>query len=105
MTFDEMKKSAYRGAAVPDGMTENERFQFVAARRVYAGFRSGEIDRTEAEPMIAFTRDYSHLQIREKRSLLQYIFALLCADAGNGDSEALTLSKFVARLQSSMGRR
>ena len=52
MTFADLKKAAYHGRPIPDGLSETERLQYIAARRIYAGYKSGEIDRTEAEPML-----------------------------------------------------
>ena len=99
MTFTDLKKAAYHGRPIPAGLSETERLQYIAARRIYAGYRSGEIDRTEAEPMLGKVQEYPCLVAADKRALLRYIFALLCEDAGYGDREALENSKFVARMQ------
>ena len=97
MTFEELKKRAYHNRPIPADLNETERLQYIAARRIYAGYRSGEIDRTEAEPMLGKVQEYPRLMAADKRALLRYIFALLCEDAGYGDREALGCSKLVAR--------
>lgn len=97
MTFTDLKKAAYHGRPIPAGLSETERLQYIAARRIYAGYRSGEIDRTEAEPMLGKVQEYPRLMAVDKRALLRYVFALLCEDAGYGDREALDCSKLVAR--------
>ena len=84
MTFEELKKRAYHDHPIPDGLNKTERLQYIAARRIYAGYKSGEIDRTEAEPMLGKVQDYPRLMAAEKRALLRYLFALLCEDAGCG---------------------
>ena len=99
MTFDELKKHAYHSHAIPDGLSETERLQYIAARRIYAGYKSGEIDRTEAEPMLGKVQEYPRLNAADKRALLRYVFAFLCEDAGYGAREALENSKFIARMQ------
>ncbi len=96
MTFEELKKRAYHSHPIPDGLTDTEHLQFIIARRVYSGYRCGEIDQTEAKPIIGFIERYPHLLSKEKRALLQYAFALLCEDAGKGVPGALDDSKFVA---------
>lgn len=97
MTFAELKKAAYHGRPIPDGLSETERLQYIVVRRIYAGYKSREIDRTEAEPMLGKVQEYKRLMATYKRALLRYIFALLCEDAGYGDREALDCSKLVAR--------
>ncbi|HIY52956.1 MAG TPA: hypothetical protein H9832_03280 [Candidatus Agathobaculum merdavium] len=86
MTFADLKKAAYHGRPIPDGLSETERLQCIDARRIYAGYRSGEIDRTEAEPMLGKVQEYPRLIAVDKRALLRYVFALLCEDAGYGDT-------------------
>lgn len=98
MTFDELKKHAYYSHPIPDGLTDTEHLQFIIARCVYSGYRCGEIDQTEAKPMMGFIERYPHLPNKEKRALLQYAFALLCENAGKGDRDALDDSKFVAQI-------
>lgn len=61
MTFADLKKAAYHGRPIPDGLSETERLQCIDARRIYAGYRSGEIDRTEAEPMLGKVQEYPRL--------------------------------------------
>ena len=100
MTFEELKKRAYHDHPIPDGLNKTERLQYIAARRIYAGYKSGEIDRTEAEPMLGKVQEYPRLMAAEKRALLRYLFALLCEDAGCGMQSALDDSKFVARVYS-----
>lgn len=97
MTFADLKKAAYHGRPIPDGLSETERLQYIVVRRIYAGYKSGEIDRTEAESILGKTQEYKRLMATDKRALLRYIFALLCEDAGYGDREALDCSKLVAR--------
>lgn len=99
MTFDELKKHAYHNRPIPADLNETERLQYIAARRIYAGYKSGEIDRTEAEPMLGKVQEYPRLNAADKRALLRYVFAFLCEDAGYGDREALENSKFVARME------
>ena len=76
MTFEELKKRAYHDHPIPDGLNKTERLQYIAARRIYAGYKSGEIDRTEAEPMLGKVQEYPRLMAAEKRALLRYLFAL-----------------------------
>lgn len=97
MTFADLKKAAYHGRPIPDGLSETERLQYIVVRRIYAGYKSGEIDRTETEPILGKVQEYKRLMATDKRELLRYIFALLCEDAGYGDREALDCSKLVAR--------
>ena len=97
MTFADLKKAAYHGRPIPDGLSETERLQYIVVRRIYAGYKSGEIDRTEAEPILGKVQEYKRLMATDKRALLRYIFALLCEDAGYCDREALDCSKLVAR--------
>ena len=99
MTFDELKKHAYHNRPIPADLNETERLQYIAARRIYAGYKSGEIDRTEAEPILGKVQEYPRLNVADKRALLRYVFAFLCEDAGYGDREALENSKFVARME------
>ena len=61
MTFEELKKRAYHDHPIPDGLNKTERLQYIAARRIYAGYKSGEIDRTEAEPMLGKVQEYPRL--------------------------------------------
>ena len=58
MTFDELKQHAYHNCPIPADLNETERLQYIAARRIYAGYKSGEIDRTEAEPMLGKVQEY-----------------------------------------------
>ena len=71
MTFTDLKKAAYHGRPIPAGLSETERLQYIAARRIYAGYRSGEIDRTEAEPMLGKVQEYPRLMAVDKRALLR----------------------------------
>ena len=96
MTFAELKAAAYRARPVPDGLTDTERVQYLLLRRVYAGFQTGEIHRTEAEPMVGVAEQYANLRIKEKRALLRYLGAFLEQDAAQGDPEAQRHTAFVA---------
>ena len=56
MTFEELKKRAYHDHPIPDGLNKTERLQYIAARRIYAGYKLSLIhiscgyDRLRAAP-------------------------------------------------------
>ena len=81
MLTDHQIKAAYRGDAIPASLTGLDRVQFICLRRVYAGYKTGEIGREEAEKMKGYIMRYEALPHKEKESVLNYCFALLCADA------------------------
>ena len=98
MTFDELKKRACYNRPEPDGLTDHERLQFIIARRVYAGFRYGEISREEGKTVLEFAEKYTRLPAKERLALLRYGFALLHDDAGRGITGAAADADFITKI-------
>lgn len=105
MTFAELKKRAYHNRPIPDGLTDIERLQFIISRRVYSGYRCGEIDQSEAHPMMEFIGRYPSLKAKEQSAILRYAHALLSDDAGKGVPGALDDVRFVAEVYNAVNRR
>lgn len=92
------QESAYYGKPVPDGLTGSDRTQYIMLRAIYQAYKAGVIELEEAENIKHFVAEYPKLSVREKMSLLQYCFTLLCDSAGGGDMVAVADSKEVARV-------
>lgn len=98
MLSDKLAAMAYHEKPLPDDLCQIERMQYIMLRRVYAGYRSGEIDREEAQLVKEYIMHYTLIPYREKRSLLTYAFGLFCMDAGGGDREALRYTRELVRI-------
>lgn len=75
---------AFRGLPAPARLTGQDRAAYLVQRRLYWGYRTGEISRDEAERVTSFVHRFDSLPQAERLVLCIYGAALLRADCASG---------------------
>ena len=80
---------ASKGLPAPEGLTSEERTQYILLYAIYLGYRNREHDKETGGKLKGFVLDYARLPHKERHMLVQYCFFLLCG----GDMQSVNYSR------------
>lgn len=65
---DSLERSASEGKGIPEGLSANEKFLYIAMRGLYAQYRMGVIDIDQArKEKRSLINDFGQMELREKQ--------------------------------------